>query len=509
MDKSPKPKISVIIPAFNVEKYIIDCVDSILNQTFKDIEVLIVDNGSTDMSLKVISNIVEKNSNVTVYIFNEGGVGGARNYGISQCKGDYIMFVDADDILPNDALSNLYNSVDMEGEEKVDIVVGNMVNYHIDYSTSEIQHFNTIHKHNLTLNSIHEFHMLLMSQSPTNKLFYKKFLEIWNLKFPENLIHEDLYFTTLAYFRAKKIKIITPVVYLYRKFNQPSITSLQHQEHYFLHRLIILDMIDDYFYTNNMKKAKELFDNYKLEKFLLAIEKKLFTEYDKNLSLKLLEKIKKQLLNISIKKIKMKNIKSIEYILIKVGKYFEYEQYKVNQQIAMKADNGNLYLDINDNQIDETDNDILIFNSLYKRLKLKHIITELRLIRNTYSLKGYCYFQGLEIEKENLIDIQIFIKNYDNMSEVYNFKIEQKTILNKQLLKKVTTFIANIDLTSIQELENKNFKIYIRYFYAGVELEEQIIIDDEILTKFILTNGELTTWRLTNISKKYISNLMH
>ena len=87
-------KVSVIVPVYNTEKYLSKCLDSLVNQTLKDIEIIIVNDGSPDNSQKVIDEYVSKYSNVFGYKKENGGLSDARNYGISKAKGKYIIFID-------------------------------------------------------------------------------------------------------------------------------------------------------------------------------------------------------------------------------------------------------------------------------------------------------------------------------------------------------------------------------------------------------------------------------
>ena len=102
------PKVSVIIPVYNVEQYLKQCLDSVINQTLKDIEIICVDDGSTDCSLKILKEYAEKDNRITVISTPNVNAGHARNIGLKQAKGMYISFVDSDDWLDPDMLIKLY-----------------------------------------------------------------------------------------------------------------------------------------------------------------------------------------------------------------------------------------------------------------------------------------------------------------------------------------------------------------------------------------------------------------
>ena len=97
-------KYSVIIPVYNVEKYIDRCLKSIISQNYDDLEIIVIDNGSTDSSGSICDTYASEYSNISVYHIENHGVGSARNFGLSKARGEFIYFVDSDDYL----VSNLF-----------------------------------------------------------------------------------------------------------------------------------------------------------------------------------------------------------------------------------------------------------------------------------------------------------------------------------------------------------------------------------------------------------------
>lgn len=122
-ENSVRPKVSVIIPVYNVESYIEAMLDSVLNQSFKDFEVLLINDGSTDNSQKIIDKFCEKDSRLVSISKENGGVASARNLGIEKASGDFVVFYDPDDYIPRHALKHMYKTA---AEKKADIVVGVM-----------------------------------------------------------------------------------------------------------------------------------------------------------------------------------------------------------------------------------------------------------------------------------------------------------------------------------------------------------------------------------------------
>ena len=104
------PKISVIIPVYNVEKYLRECLDSVINQTLKDIEIICVNDGSTDSSMAILQEYSSKDARIVIINQENMGVGKARNIAIDRATGQFVCFVDSDDYYPtDDILETLYN----------------------------------------------------------------------------------------------------------------------------------------------------------------------------------------------------------------------------------------------------------------------------------------------------------------------------------------------------------------------------------------------------------------
>lgn len=110
-------KVSIVVPVYNVEKYLQDCVQSILNQTYKDIEVLLIDDGSIDSSPQICDKFAEDDNRVKVFHIKNGGVSNARNLGIKNATGEFVAFVDSDDLACQEYISKLVNCLINSGAD--------------------------------------------------------------------------------------------------------------------------------------------------------------------------------------------------------------------------------------------------------------------------------------------------------------------------------------------------------------------------------------------------------
>jgi glycosyltransferase involved in cell wall biosynthesis len=112
-----KPKISIICPVYNAETYLHRCIDSVLCQTFTDFELLLIDDGSTDDSLKISNGYAERDSRIRVFHKENGGVASARQMGVDCMSGEYSIHLDPDDWVDSDMLKSMYNAIIQSGSE--------------------------------------------------------------------------------------------------------------------------------------------------------------------------------------------------------------------------------------------------------------------------------------------------------------------------------------------------------------------------------------------------------
>lgn len=135
-----QPKVSIIVPVYKVEKYLVQCLDSIVGQTLKDIEIICINDGSTDNTLHIIKQIAQKDSRIVVINQKNKGVASARNTGIKNARGNYIAFMDADDFYPqNDVLEDMY----LQAVKQQALIVGGSF-YDIDAQTqNSLKHTHT------------------------------------------------------------------------------------------------------------------------------------------------------------------------------------------------------------------------------------------------------------------------------------------------------------------------------------------------------------------------------
>ena len=208
-------KISIIIPIYNVEKYLSECLESIINQSYKNLEIICVNDGSTDKSLMVIKEYEKKDKRIKVISHNNKGVSATKNEGLKIATGDYITFVDPDDFLD----LNVYEKcIEAIIEYKPDIVVYQI---HFEYLNKKKQKI--IKQKKIYINdSISAINNINIFPSCCNKVFNKKILE--NIYFFDDMKYaEDLLFRDMTFPKASIIVLIPKISYHYRNIRIGSI----------------------------------------------------------------------------------------------------------------------------------------------------------------------------------------------------------------------------------------------------------------------------------------------
>lgn len=200
------PKVSVIIPVYNAEKYLPKSLDSVCNQTLKDLEIICVNDCSTDNSLKILQEYAEKDGRIKLIDLKENkGAAAARNTGIKNAQGEYIGFLDSDDYIINDFYYKLYNSVK---SNDADAAKGKLIIKDPVYSCEKDAYYDT--NDLISQNSAYFYH------SFTTGLYRTTLIKENNVHFLENCAYfEDPYFSILAAIHYKTLNIVDKALYYY------------------------------------------------------------------------------------------------------------------------------------------------------------------------------------------------------------------------------------------------------------------------------------------------------
>lgn len=206
------PVVSVIIPMYNVEQYIAQTVQSVLDQTINDFELVLIDDGSTDNTIEIVKEVISNCNNVILVLKENSGPGATRNLGLDLAKGAFISFVDSDDLLPIDSLENMYNAAI---EKDVELVTGMSQSFNSEKKWFIASHLK-MGAYEEGLKDIFNNPEMLYTLGPCNKMFKKGLVS--DIRFPTGIkVTEDHPFIIHAYLKAKTIYTLDKIIYYYRQ----------------------------------------------------------------------------------------------------------------------------------------------------------------------------------------------------------------------------------------------------------------------------------------------------
>lgn len=212
--------ISVIIPVHNSSKYLSICLESILKQTYKNIEIIAVENGSTDNSLEILNKYKET---IKIEVLKEAGLSKARNKGIEISSGKYLVFIDSDDEVEDTFIEDLYKNLNIN---KSDISICDIKEIHEETNKIVLNNLyptNTIEKQEI-LNNLEKF-----NHGPCNKLFKKEIIEKYKIRFPKSLKYEDVPFVLEYLVNSNKVSKVNQYLYIYKIHKDSEQTTIDNK----------------------------------------------------------------------------------------------------------------------------------------------------------------------------------------------------------------------------------------------------------------------------------------
>lgn len=314
-------KVSVIVPIYNVENYLEKCLASIVDQTYENLEVILVNDGSTDNSLEICNKYVEKNNWKLINKAN-GGLSSARNAGLNQMTGDYVFFVDSDDWLERTIIENLVYNLENECADIAECgiywIYENKSVQDCEKETQIMDKYETLQAYLLQTKKVHS--------AVWNKL-YKRYI-FDNLRFAEGRLHEDGFFMYQALYKIKKYVLCNFSGYYYRQNRKGSIMSVTVKPKNILDVTDMMEARNNFFNKNKEYDLQQMSESYFYRTTLTNyITSKLVIKDD--LLTNRLENILKQNKS-SILKNKYLRIKKIKFILY-------YYFYPIFKKIYLKS----------------------------------------------------------------------------------------------------------------------------------------------------------------------------
>lgn len=209
---SPKPKVSVIVPVYNAEEYLEDCISSIVHQTLQDIEIICVNDGSTDNSINILNRFSQYDKRIKIINQENAGAGAARNNGVKIAQGEYIGFIDSDDYIELDMYDTMYRrAISDDSDLVIDgsvFIPKDTIHFFTDASTMYLMENKPF--------SASKYPVILNSCFVWNRIYKTGFYNKYHFTIPENRkFAEDLLFCTQTSVLASKISLISKPLYHY------------------------------------------------------------------------------------------------------------------------------------------------------------------------------------------------------------------------------------------------------------------------------------------------------
>ena len=246
------PKVSIIVPIYNVEKFLSRCLESLINQTLKDIEIICINDGSTDNSHNILKRYAQKDNRIIILKQNNKGVAAARNLGLKNAQSDYIGFIDSDDWIDLNYFEKLYDAIKNTDSDIACCSIKRVYKYKKSWRLK-------VNDQIIITDTQEKFNYLnIPSQCFTvNKLYKKNELEKFKLKFIEGKYYEDIPFTIECITKLKKMVTVPDICYYYWS-NKQSIVKLQNNRKR-------MDFIWAWDYMLNFVRNNNIKINYKDE----------------------------------------------------------------------------------------------------------------------------------------------------------------------------------------------------------------------------------------------------
>jgi CDP-glycerol glycerophosphotransferase len=252
------PRVSVVVPIYNVERYLLECLESLAHQTLSDLEVVMVDDGSTDSSASIAAAFAASDHRFRLVQQPNGGLGNARNTGADHASGEYLAFVDSDDVVTQRAYEMLATSLDETGS---DFATGN---FHRLTTTGTRQAGMVFTAFNADRPRTHvsKHPALLNDRTAWNKLFRRTFWDKHGFRWPEGVLYEDIPVTLRAHVLAGKVDVVREPVYLWRarSGDSASITQRRVEPRAVGDRVSAVDGVSRFMAERGEATLKDLYD---------------------------------------------------------------------------------------------------------------------------------------------------------------------------------------------------------------------------------------------------------
>ncbi len=248
-------RISVVVPIYNVEEYLGSCLRSLSAQSAGDLEVIMVDDGSTDSSAQIAAEFAQRDPRFRLVSQPNAGLSAARNTGLDEARGEFLAFLDSDDVLPADAYERLLGALEETGS---DFATGNVHRLE-GTDTAQAPFLARTFERTRLRTHVTRFRPLLADRTAWNKLYRRDFWDRHGFRFPEGRLYEDIPVTLPAHFSARSVDVLAEPVYYWR-IRERSITQRRLELRALLDRLTAIEEVRDHLAANGPRKGLKWYE---------------------------------------------------------------------------------------------------------------------------------------------------------------------------------------------------------------------------------------------------------
>ena len=465
-------KVSVIIPIYNSEKYLKECLDSLVNQTIDSLEVLIIDDGSTDNSSLIAKEYCYKNTNFRYYRQDNQGVSVARNLGISKSNGEYIAFLDSDDYVYEYTYEELYK---LAKNEDADTVVGDIRCFN-EHRSWKLSYMKAIFNKKLpTVRHIRKNHELHLTPSASNKLYKRELIVENNICFDSEIsIGEDLLFTQKSLLLSNKTCIYNDVVLNYRVNDKEETLSKKSSIKFFEQLLILQNKLNKLYGDLGFENEISSIEARQIKFFVdsIFIKGKFLNEEDimelLNIGNKFIETINNDDIINSLKirdKLAIQMLKNNDYKnLTKLIEIVQNE--KISKEIVIISKKYFSYLYNYFNEYKEV--------LRIEKLELVHKIEVIKLRKSILAIGGYAYIEG--ISTKNIKKELVFKSSKkEKVVQLENtLRTDISYLSSNNTINYDSSGFKTIEVDLLDILENEDWNVYLRVYSGDIVLETKI-----------------------------------
>lgn len=474
--------ISVIVPIYNVEEYLEECLDSLLCQGNVSLEVIMLDDGSTDGSAAIAKKYAEKYPNYHYYGIENGGLGHARNYAVQFATGKYIIFLDSDDIVVEKTYEKMFLLAEKNNSE---LTICNVARFNSKKSWASALHKNVFH--NIDVNThITKNPNLIYDTTSWNKLILKSFYTEHDFQFPENILYEDIPVTIPMHILANNVSVLTDIGYLWRLRDgaSKSITQRVSNMDNLIDRIKIMEMLDTFFEKNvtdvGLHKAKQ--------RKALEVDLMIFVNICKSIpedqALEMIglikEYIHKAVPQEAFQKLTVLNKQKYEYVMAEnvdaLVKICEYGSKKYGLAPVIE-ENGRLMAELPDDLFTISDRDV---TEEINNQGPRYYVDDVKMKDRQVEISGHVYRQRINIKDfeeqkvsvflynqltENKISLKVIPEPQTELTETRGLVVDKEAGIQTQYNYDGTGFTAILDLNEIENYrENIGWnKILVEY----------------------------------------------